>query len=151
MKNRQNAAAPSALPACILQALSPELAIPAGEYRALTVYSEVPDDWGAALRIPDDRFAPHLRRGERAVVDEYDLEPVSGEIFVVKIASPSAPAGYVVKLVQLCRKRYDGRHGPTLGWWMHFQLDRRTMALSEGPMTDGISDRILGRVVGVLL
>lgn len=151
------ASAPPALPA---------EAIVTGEYRALTVYDEPPlGHW--ALGVREDRFAPHLRRGEWAVIDENDCEPASGEIFLVKIASPRSDSGYVVRLVQLHRRLYGGEHGPTPGWFMHFEIHRDrsglsadqvadrlvagTMSLVEGPMGDGIRNYIVGRVVGVIL
>lgn len=152
------------LPASLIAALVPSPAV--GEYRALTVYDEPPKGC-FALGMRQDRFAPHLRRGEWAVIDEGDREPASGEIFLVKISSPRSSCGFVPRIVQLHQRLYAGEHGPTPGWFMHFEIQRDTsnlstdaivdrlvsgaMSLCEGPMNDGIRDRIIGRVVGVIL
>ena len=49
----------------------------AGEYRALEVMAHVPAGCRGVL-VMDDRFAPHLRCGEFAVVDTADPDdPVS--------------------------------------------------------------------------
>ncbi|MBM0206533.1 hypothetical protein JNW90_28655 [Micromonospora sp. STR1s_5] len=82
------------------------LPIPAlqpGEYRALTWFDAVPLDCGT-VPVEDDRFAPHLKRGEFAVIDPEDREPLPGEIFVVKISSPARPEGYRLRIVQLRTK-----------------------------------------------
>lgn len=49
-----------------------------GEYRALTLYEAAPWDCGTSL-VEDDRFAPHLRAGEMAIVDPDDNDVVAGE------------------------------------------------------------------------
>lgn len=141
----------------------------AGEYRALTVYDRVPDEWSKIHSVDDDRFAPHLKRGEWALVDPFDREPISGELYIVKINDTFAPCGFTRQLVQLRQRAPDERYTPGGGWMLHFSIIRhygrrlttdeifqklRTgeMAMCDGPLNErGIREKILGRVVGVIL
>jgi len=163
-----------------MSAALPAAAIVTGQYRALTLYEAAPLDCGTVL-VPNDAFAPHLTAGEWAVIDPDDNEPVAGELFVIKVASPHDEAGYRLRVVQLRSKgyRFGGqdergawRPDPedSLGWMMHFQLIRprptprfyatekdalanvSTWTLCDGPLqTDGMRRYIVGRVIGVVL
>jgi hypothetical protein len=76
----------------------PVPALQPGEYRALTWFDRVPLDCGT-VPVEDDRFAPHLKIGELAVIDPEDREPVAGEVSVVKISSPARPEGHRLRIV----------------------------------------------------
>lgn len=56
------------------------------EVRALTVLDTVPVGAGA-MPVLDDRNAPHLRRGEVAIIDPQDCVLVHGELFAVLYGS----------------------------------------------------------------
>lgn len=148
------------------------------QLRALTLYHEVPPDCGS-LAVLDDAFAPHLNAGEWAIFDNDDGEPVSGEIYVVKISSVHEPDGYALRIVQLRCQEYqfavpDGAGGrqaqPDIGWMMHFQIIKpqptpkfyatpddavrnvSSWTLCDGPLlTEGMRGYIVGRVVGFML
>lgn len=156
----------------------PSSAVVTGEYRALTIFEAVPTDCGG-IEVPSNDFVPHLKKGEIAVIDPDDNEPMAGEIYAVAIPSPLAPDGLAVRFVQLwCRRDRMAERGldgrwimdaeDAIGWWMRFGLARppvirafhsmeaaeeelSSVVLSDGPMrADGIRSRIIGRVIGVV-
>lgn len=115
-----------------MSAALPPVPVITGEYRALSAYEAAPHDCGA-VAVPDDRFAPHLRAGELAVIDPDDNEPVNGELYVVKISSQLAEGGYRLAFVQLRSRDMQFGHRDTdghwrpdehlsRGWWLHFRL-----------------------------
>lgn len=60
------------------------LGIEAGrEYRALMVFCTLPAGC-IAVPVTDSESEPHLHAGEFAIVDPHDLEPVSGELFLIR-------------------------------------------------------------------
>jgi len=150
------------------------------QLRALMLYDTVPPDCGAEI-VSDDRFAPHLKAGETAIIDPDDNHPISGEIYLVTIQSPTEPGGVRLRFVQLVTKRHrlgtqntDGSYTmdaeDSIGWWMRFALPRPSatirlfdtveaalaspshMVISDGPMREkGIRSKIVGRVVGVMV
>lgn len=135
--------------------------------RSLMVYDKAPADCRAHL-VKDDRFAPQLWAGEVAVIDERDREPAEDEIFLVTISSPREPEGFVRKLMQPYSARSWGI-GLEDSWMIAFSIRRQysrklstdeiadklstgEMTLSDGPISDkGMRDKIIGRVVGVIL
>ena len=54
-----------------------------GEYRALQVFDHIPPGCKGVL-VTNDRFAPHLRCGEFAVVDTADKIEQIGEIYLLR-------------------------------------------------------------------
>ena len=122
------------------------------EVRALTVLDTVPAGC-RAMPVPDDRNAPHLRRGEVAIIDPADCVLVHGELFVVQYGRGPA-------IMQVAWKLWLG------GWnWWAVCLNRprdeaemwawararRSIPSSDGPYRDGGLESItLGRVVGIL-
>lgn len=128
-----------------------QLPIPASsaarEYRALEVMEQVPAGCRGVL-VMDDRFAPHLRCGEFAVVDVTDEPPQLGEIYVTKIEKPTAPGGYVWRFAQVVR----GFAGDTTGACVAFaNRIPGQMHMVDGPYTDSYwATQCLGRVVGVI-
>lgn len=146
----------------------PAVAHPATTFRALTVYDRPPSRC-RAVPMRHDRFAPHLSARECAVIDLDDREPISGEMYLVRITSPREPKGYLEKVVQLRSRKCQGEHRSYLGWMMHFSLIRHygrrlsvdevvaklqtgEMSVCDGPMlTAGMRSKIVGRVIGVVL
>jgi hypothetical protein len=55
--------------------------------RSFIVYDELPDGC-FAFEVEDQQTAPHVRRGEFVAVDQADLVPVSGELFVCAFSTP---------------------------------------------------------------
>ena len=125
---------------------------PAGEVRALTIFDAVPAGC-RAMPVPDDRNAPHLRRGEVAVIDPADCVLVHGELFAVQF-------GRGPSITQALWRR----HGDHANWWTHI-LNRpgnwpeaeawmragRSVPAADGPYRPGgLEEKILGRVVGLL-
>lgn len=147
----RSTSAPSALPSCLTDALTAAPGCPTGgEFRALTAYERLPRSC-YALQVMDERWTPHLRGGEWAIIDPTDREPASGELFLVKVGSPTACNGYVMRIVQLTTRPFEGRHGPVMGWWAAHELEHpRAVTMLDGPMNELIRDKIIGRVVGVM-
>ncbi len=141
------------------------LILPTAEYRALEVFISISARY-SLFPVTRTGFEPHLRVGEIAVVDESDVEPLNGELFVIKIRSPFAehPDGCVRRLAQIWPVEHTGVDGePFIGWW-HGDLCRprgmaeveewfakgRMITLCDGPMRlEHMRERIVGRVVGV--
>lgn len=119
----------------------------AREYRALEVMEHVPAGCRGVL-VMDDKFAPHLRRGEFAVVDTTDKAPQLGEIYVIKIEKSRTPDGFVWRFVQIV----PGFAGRTDGSWIGFaNRVPGGMNVIDGPYTDSHwATRCLGRVIGVI-
>lgn len=57
------------------------------ELRALMMFPTIPPGHMTFL-VPDDRFHPHLRRGEFAVVDLADHQPAQRELFLISFSDP---------------------------------------------------------------
>lgn len=140
----------------------------APEYRALTVYESLTDDL-RTFAVADNSAAPHLRRGEFAVIDTADCQPQNGELYVIQWASGDRKR----RIVQV-RSDYLNLTGPgaekSLCWWVADLVRPRSLkeldvvidaarkagrtlvltGLSDGPyQTDHLSEKLLGRVVGV--
>jgi hypothetical protein len=145
------------------------------EFRALTVFEALPPGCLGQL-IPTDKFAPHLKRGEIAVIDTEDREPIQGEIYLVRIMSSRQPEGFRRTFVQITSRTFNFVTShvphvvtPGLGWMMHFQMIKHrprrltreevlaglrdgSIGMCDGPLnTDYMREKIIGRVVGVIL
>ena len=123
-----------------------------GEVRALTLLDAVPPAC-RAMRIDDDRHAPHLRAGEVAIIDPADCDLVHGELFAIGYGRGPA-------VMQVIRRTT----GDLTAWWCVSLDDPRTWAecqarinagsvlrMADGPYGPGyLEERTLGRVVGLL-
>jgi len=146
------------------------------ELRALMMLDALPPGC-ISVHVPDDRFAPHLREGELAVVDTTDVEPTLGEFFVIAYDDRRRASGYVLKFVEpICRmENYveagkDGErdywtsdpakgaprefwevlHEPLANAVLARRMGRPSMIPKEGPFTtDHLRSKLLGRVVGI--
>ena len=125
---------------------------PITDLRALEQFDAVPAGC-TGMVITSDRFAPHLRPGEIAVVDPNDKDPVSGELFVIGINS--ALDGRKPRVVQTLGRIEtiveDNKGVDRLCWWDRFEFKRPgKMTLSDGPtLTEGWRDRrCIGRIIG---
>lgn len=125
---------------------------PTTDLRALDQFDTIPAGC-TGMVITNDRFAPHLRLGEIAVVDPNDKEPVSGELFVVGINDVLGERkpkivqtfGRITTIVE------DDKGVDRLCWWDRFEFRRPGMlSLSDGPiLTEGWRDRrCIGRIIG---
>jgi hypothetical protein len=127
------------------------------DLRALIRYDSLPEGHCTFL-VEDDASAPHLRRGEYAVVDVGDRELQNGEVYVTQ----SSGGRRWRDIRQLTSSYCDiGRGGDTLVWWLG---DLRGFyktgeiapggvpifgGLSDGPYeTEGMQPKLLGRVIG---
>ena len=129
-----------------------------GEFRALTRFWEAPP---GTLEVPlrDDWNAPHLRSGERAVIDPNDREPQHGEFYLVQWSN-----GELSIKQALARLHYNDELGYFTGWWTadlvrprsHEQLNRwansgQPVRLMDGPRrVEAFSKALRGRVIGFI-
>lgn len=122
------------------------------EVRALTVLDTVPAGC-RAMTVPNDYHAPHLRRGEVAIIDPTDCALVHGELFAVQYGQGPAIMQAVWRTT-----------GDLSAWWC-VSLDDptswadcqarikagRMLRMADGPYRPGgLEERTLGRVVGIL-
>jgi hypothetical protein len=134
------------------------------DYRALQRIDELPA-WWALFAISDDDAAPHMQRGEFAVVDTTDRDLQHGELFIRK-------SGGVHRYSEARRYLFEARRSfeDTTGsgveeevWWfappffrprsfdelVGAQAAGRRSLLTDGPMLkSGAEECIVGRVVG---
>lgn len=145
------------------------------ELRALTVFGELPAGH-MTVRVEDDSFHPHLRRGEFAVIDLEDREPAHREIFLFAFEDWKAESGYSHILVEArSRPAYFGRpkgwadcgpgfsFGPAEGfepctswsvasWSTAGQRGHGESRLADGPFrAEALARKLVGRVVGVFV
>lgn len=143
------------------------------ELRALMMFPTIPPGHMTFL-VPDDRFHPHLRRGEFAVVDLADHQPAQRELFLISYSSPNTECGLVFELYQMRARtefrRPDGAYvvrpqegaEPGVLWtachWIppadprdrEAALRSGRIGTSEGPFTtEHAAEKLVGRVVGV--
>ena len=116
-----------------------------GEGRALPVLDVVPARH-FGLTVAAVAWAPHLRRGERAVVDASDMDLQMGELFVLDIGGW---AGHRLALIQPCRSALASERSVAF----RFGFSRPgSPALVDGPLSlDGWAAKCRGRVVGVMV
>ncbi|MCL8385862.1 hypothetical protein [Xanthobacter aminoxidans] len=149
------------------------------ELRVLPVFDEVPTGH-MTMRVEDESFHPHLRRGEFAVIDLEDREPAHREIFLFAFADWKAERGYAHALVEArSRPAYYGRpkgwadcgpgfcFGPAEGFepcraWSVASWSTAAggggrapdgvARLADGPFrADALARKLVGRVVGVFV
>lgn len=132
------------------RALVPTPPLAAGEIRALQVYEVVPSGCIGMLVI-NDKFSPHLRPGEIAIVDTTDKERQPGELYVLYMGI-RAPKKVIVQLLR------RGFGGDTSGVWYCFGFRRtinldggRTGRVIDGPLNPEYwPEKCVGRVIGVM-
>lgn len=137
------------------------------EYRALQVFESL-EPVHRTFLVEDDRSAPHLRRGEYAVVDMSDVEAQHGEVYLIQWQS-GARRRCIVQLRSDRLNITGPGAAPSLVWWVGdlvrasiADIDAAkarkkpgkipvvTGALCDGPyQTDGLSSMLVGRIVGV--
>ena len=125
--------------------------VPAG-VRALTVLDTVPAGC-RAMPVLNDHHAPHLRRGEVAIIDPADCTLAHGELFAVQYGAGPAIMQTVWRTT-----------GNLSAWWC-VSLDDptswadcqarmnagRVLRMADGPYRVGaLEERTLGRVIGIL-
>lgn len=119
--------------------------------RSFIVYDRLPAGL-AAYPVMDDRNAPHLRTGDFVIVDPTDHEPCAGELFLMDWKS--SPGHYGVN------ETFEtaGIKGWCVGPLSQPEMVKEAMANGApvsrwcdfGYKTEALSDRIMGRVVGLL-
>ena len=116
----------------------------AAEYRALEVFDHVPPGCRGVF-VGSDCFAPHLRKGEFAIVDTTDMSPTRGEIYVRRYNTGRGPIWQFAQIVR-------GFAGDTSGIWCGFCLKvPGRMRYVDGPMPESYwPEGCMGRVIGVL-
>ncbi len=126
----------------------PALIPAAGEFRALTLHDIVPAGH-VAVPVLHDRWSPHIRAGEFAVLDPSDTEPQLGELYGLVISSPRFASGHVLKIVQPYRSR---AFGGSDGVMFLFGANRPgAMVAADGPLRrEWWHCTCRGRVVGIL-
>lgn len=121
------------------------------DLRALEQFQTVPAGC-TGMVVTSDRFAPHLRPGEVAIVDPNDKEPVSGELFIVGFLTPSGRKLRIVQTIGRTETILEaGEVVDRLCWWDRFGFKRAgEIVLSDGPMrTEDWRDlRCVGRIIG---
>lgn len=176
MSKRENIPGPAPTGAHV--APLPSLPVPfehQPELRAFLVLNEVPPGH-MTFEVPDDTFAPHLQKGEFAVVDLSDHEPWDRELYVISFTSPRTRVGLAWRIVQMRgRKQFRRPNGvwtnspepgnmPAVSWtacfWMppddpaeRERLRREGLSgSSEGPYTtEYAAECLVGRIVGVFV
>lgn len=146
------------------------------ELRALMLLDALPPGC-ITIHVPDDRFGPHLREGELAIIDTTDVEPTIGEFFVIAYDDRRRASGCVLEFVEPIRRMENyveaGKNGerdywtsdPSKGTPREFwevlhepqanavlarRMGRPSMIPKEGPFTtDHLRSKLLGRVVGI--
>lgn len=134
----------------------PSISVPAADpglpdYRALDLCDRIlPGQIGVIMRSND--FAPHLNRGEVAIVDTTDKSLQMGELYVLRMNLQSPPHLQHLSVVELLRMR-DG------GLWYAFyfkgnggvRYQGQLLRYVDGPL--GVQhwpEKCLGRVVGYM-
>ncbi|MCL8382471.1 hypothetical protein [Xanthobacter aminoxidans] len=176
MNNRENIPGPA--PTGTHVTPLPSLPVPfehQPELRAFLVLNEVPPGH-MTFEVPDDTFAPHLQKGEFAVVDLSDHEPWDRELYVISFTSPRTRVGLAWRIVQMRARSMFLQRGrgwttrpepgsvPATCWtacfWMppddpaeRERLRRAGMVgTSDGPYTtEHAAECLVGRIVGVFV
>ena len=130
--------------------------------RALTRFDRLPPGHGTFL-VPDDASAPHLRKGEYAVVDLLDREVQHGEIYVIQYESGERRRSIVQTRKDLLNITGPGAED-SLVWWVGdlrgYRKTEETVfggipvfaGLSDGPyLAENLQPKLLGRIVGFAL
>ncbi len=135
------------------------------ELRVLMMFPSLPPGH-MTFPVPNDRFEPHLRQGELAVVDMADHRPAHGELFLISFPAPRSSSGLAYEIVQM-RSRRMGNPGaegvaPVIGWtacfWMpptnreEYQrlLRAGQTGTCDGPYSEAYAtSRLVGRIVGI--
>ena len=122
------------------------------DLRALEQFDIIPAGC-TGMVVTSNRFAPHLRPGEIAVVNPSDKEPVSGELFVIGIRNQfdEREPTIVQTFGRIANLLEGGNLVDRLCWWDRFEFLRPgKMIMSDGPIqTEGWRDRrCIGRIVG---
>ena len=116
-------------------------AAPPAELRALEIFDHLPPGCRLEL-VGDDDNAPHLRRGEYAVIDPADRRPVAGELHLIDWSTSRS----ISLLMFRVHKGIDGKD--FTGAW--FEPLAKVPVTSEGPFRlDRLGRYLAGRVVGV--
>ncbi len=123
----------------------PALIPAAAEFRALTLHDVVPAGH-IAVPVLHDRWSPHIRPGEFAVLDPSDTEPQLGELYGLMIGTVGTPR---LKIVQPYRSRaFTGADG--VMFLFGASRPGATVA-ADGPLRREWWHRTCrGRVVGIL-
>ncbi len=128
--------------------------------RALTSFDALTADHKTFL-VEDDASAPHLQKGEYAVIDTTDRISQHGELYVIQYESGERQR----KIVQVRSDQLNitgPGAAPSLVWWIGDLRGCRQsdevafgdipvlVGLSDGPyQTDHLQSRLIGRIVGV--
>ena len=115
--------------------------LPLDEYRALTIYEDVPTDCKVVM-VLHDGFEPHLRIGEFAVVDPSDKAPQPGELFVIRIGSDRPH----LRIVQVYVSRYCS---DAISWLFALRRPDRMATADTGLKPEYWPEKCLGRVIGI--
>ncbi|WP_018390908.1 hypothetical protein [Ancylobacter sp. FA202] len=117
--------------------------------RALPSFTEIPSGH-LTFPITDDRFYPHLDRGEFAVIYLSDREPQRGELFLIAYGASDDFSGVTYRLCGTVARQVRTPEGEIEGWFARHGLYGPVWA--EGPMTrDHIAAKLIGRVQGVFI
>lgn len=125
--------------------------------RGLTIMDEAPDGC-IAYAVSNDRAAPHVRSGDKAVIDLADRVPFEGRMYLVRWSKRH-------DLVELYRSSFIKSASEDEFLWFVKPLNSprtweeaqswmkagRAVPASDGPYTDSqIREKLTGRVVGVI-
>lgn len=125
--------------------------------RSFIVYDELPAGC-IAHEVGTETAAPHIRRGEFAVIDPADREPMHGELFLIQW---SAGAPQLVEAVHRKGRYGVGPDDATIETRLWFADVRKPMVNLAGEVgaigrwTDGpyrsehFREKLMGRVVGI--
>ena len=116
------------------------------DFRALTPFKVLASGL-KTFPVNDDASAPHLQRGEFAVIDTADRDPQHGELYVIQYE------GGRREIVQVQSKRKSWWIGDLRGF--RKSGDARGgvpiyVGLEDGPYTTkSLKTKLIGRIVGV--
>lgn len=125
--------------------------------RSFIVFDELPENC-ISFEVVDMRVSPHFSRGEFAIVDEGDREPMHGELFLIQWDSG---AREIVEVEQRTFNFYDSAtrtSTPGDGWLAIAKSTMVTLGTGErsvGRWFDGpyrpeqLRNKLVGRVVGI--
>jgi hypothetical protein len=129
-------------------------------FRALTLMKKL-SPGQKTFRVTEDDSAPHLTKGEYAVVDTADRDLQNGELYLVQSNSGERPRNIFQTRSDMLNITGPGAE-PSLVWWVgHLRGFRKTdevvdghipvfAGLSDGPYeTEGLQSKLIGRIIGV--
>jgi hypothetical protein len=125
--------------------------------RSFIVYGEMPEGC-IAIRIDDNRAAPHVRPGDVVIVDPRDREPMPGEMFVIEWMNGKRQVVETRKQRLTVHPRDGGAAERQDCWFAEWQMtihglgggEDQTQRWADGPYSENaLTEKLVGRIVGI--